>query len=264
MSYSIETISSPHQSGRGGHKPELIVCHIADGSYAGTKSWFLNVTSQTSSHYVLGQEGQICECVPLDKMAWCNGTATDASDNRYYGHSTVALVRQRGGNANQYSVSMECEGYYSRTQGALTDKQLDALVWLIRKIQSDVKAQYGNTIPFDRAHIVGHYEINPKTKPHCPGERFPWDTLIGRLKEGQAGTLYRVQSGAFTLRSGADILAAKLQAKRHETILVKDGGLYKVQLGAFTRKSSADALAEKLRSQGFDAFITTKAGVPVA
>lgn len=81
---------------------------------------------------------------------------------------------------------------------------------------------------------------------------------------GTAQTLFRVQCGAFTIRSGADILAAKLQAKQYQTYLVMDGGLYKVQIGAFTQKENSDALVTKLQAQGFDTYITTKAGVPVA
>lgn len=176
-----ETITSPNQSNRGDHIPKLIALHIADGTYEGTKAWFSNSASQTSSNFVVGQDGRICQCVPLVKMAWCNGTTTDTTSTKYFGYSTVPLVKQLGGNANQYSVSIELEGYYSKTQGALTETQLNSLVELIKDIQTQVLADYKHTIPFDREHIVGHYEINPKTKPNCPGQLFPWSELMERL-----------------------------------------------------------------------------------
>lgn len=177
-----ETISSPNCSSRGNHIPRLIVCHIADGTYEGTKAWFKQNASQTSSHYIVAQDGRVCQCVSLEKMAWCNGTGTG---NKSPSYSTVALVRKFGGNANQYSISIECEGYYNKTKGAITDAQLDALIELIKGIQTEIKRIYGFTIPFDREHIVGHYEITPKTRPHCPGEKFPWDELIKRLNGEQ-------------------------------------------------------------------------------
>ena len=202
-----EHISTPHQSSRENHLPELIVLHITDGTYAGTKAWFTHAASQVSAHYIVARDGCICQCVPLDKMAWCNGTG---SGDKSPCLSTAALVRKLGGNANQYSVSIECEGIWRDTQGALTDAQLDALVWLIPHIQKEIQQLYQHLIPMDRQHIVGHHEITPRTRPHCPGEKFPWDTLMARL-----GTevFYRVQIGAFADPANAQALAAEIRGK---------------------------------------------------
>lgn len=167
-----ETINSPNQTNRGGQIPQLIVCHICDGTYTGTKSWFLQSTAQTSSHFIVAQDGRICQCVPLDRMAWCNGTVANAS---------VPLVKQLGGNPNLYTVSIEHEGYYSVTRGALTEAQLDVTVWLIGYINEQLKTLYGSAIPLDRNHIVGHNEINSVTRSNCPGQLFPWSELMTRL-----------------------------------------------------------------------------------
>lgn len=167
-----ETINSPNQSGRNGKIPQLIVEHICDGTFEGTKSWFLQAVAQTSSHFVVAQDGRICQCVPLDKMAWCNGTIANSS---------VPLIRQLGGNPNQYTVAIEHEGYYSATQGALTEAQLASTVWLIGYINEQLKTLYGSTVPLDREHIIGHNEINSVTRPNCPGQLFPWSELMARL-----------------------------------------------------------------------------------
>jgi cell division protein FtsN len=68
--------------------------------------------------------------------------------------------------------------------------------------------------------------------------------------------LYRVQTGAFSVKSNADALAAKLKAKGFDTYMVKvNGNLYKVQVGAFSVKTNADAMAAKLKdAKGFDAL----------
>lgn len=184
MSIKItEKINSPNQSSRYGYIPQLIVCHIADGTYGGTKEWFLKSASATSSHFIVAQDGRICQCVGLDKMAWCNGTSIVSTNSKYYGRSTVPLVKKLGSNANLYSISIEHEGYHSKTKGALTPAQLEATVWLIKHIQANVKSMYGFEIPLSRTGVVGHNEINPVTKPLCPGERFQWSEIISKLSQ---------------------------------------------------------------------------------
>lgn len=201
-----ETITSPNQFSRNGFKPQLIVCHICDGTYNGTKSWFQQSASQTSSHFVVGQDGKICSVVPIDKGAWCNGTIAN---------TTVPLVKQLGSNPNYYTVSIEHEGYYAKTNGALTEKQLDATVWLIGYIQTYVLKNYGITIPTDRDHIIGHNEINAVTRPNCPGQSFPWSELMNRLNNSYTdteNTAYRVQTGYFENKHYAEAQLARVKA----------------------------------------------------
>lgn len=69
--------------------------------------------------------------------------------------------------------------------------------------------------------------------------------------------LYKVQAGAFSVKSNADKLAAELKAKGHQVYIVKVGNLYKVQVGAFSIKSNAEELVSLLRRQGYQAFITS-------
>lgn len=78
------------------------------------------------------------------------------------------------------------------------------------------------------------------------------------------GVLYRVQTGAFSVKSNADALLVKVKAAGFETYMVKVNGLYKVQVGAFSVKANADAMAAKLKAKGFDVYITTESGTPVA
>lgn len=78
------------------------------------------------------------------------------------------------------------------------------------------------------------------------------------------GVLYRVQTGAFSVKSNADALLAKVKAAGFDTYMVKINGLYKVQVGAFSVKTNADAMAAKLKAKGFDVYITTESGTPVA
>jgi len=271
---NITQKASPNRyNGRNGWKPDMIVCHITEGSYSGAVSWLCNPASEASAHFVVAQDGRITQLVPLTDSAWCNGTSTSAARNTYYGKSTLAAVRERKTNANYYAVSIEHEGVYAKTKGKLTDVQLKATTELIAYIRKEVKRIYGVEIPLDREHIVGHYQINPVTKPNCPGSLFQFDAIISALKgsnttpssSGSTGsTLYRVQVGAYGVKSNAEKILANLKAKGYDTMLVQVNNLYKVQVGAYSKKENADNMAAKLEKDSFDTYITTAGGTPVS
>jgi N-acetyl-anhydromuramyl-L-alanine amidase AmpD len=220
-----DAFDSPNQSGRNGKTPQLIVCHVCDGTYEGTKAWFANKAAETSSHYIVAQDGRICQCVPLERAAWCNGTSAVSADARFYGHSTLPAIKKLGGNANEYSVSVECEGVYSKTQGELTDAQLEALAWLIKRIKAEIKRVYGHEIILSRENVVGHCEVTPKTRPNCPGQKFQWDRLMPLLGEGTPAAgkaLYRVQVGAFGEKANADAMLRQLKEKGFEGFIAEE------------------------------------------
>ncbi|WP_052446704.1 N-acetylmuramoyl-L-alanine amidase [Candidatus Soleaferrea massiliensis] len=257
----VQKPTSNKFNGRDGWNPDMIVCHITEGSYAGAVSWMCNPVSQVSAHYCISRKGEVTQLVPLTDAAWCNGTSADASSGVYYGKSTLKTVRDRRTNANYYTVGIEHEGIYSQTYGALTDAQLTAAAELIAYIRSEVKRIYGTDIPADRSHIVGHSEIAPVAKPHCPGSGYPFHEIISRVKgektdETSSGQPYRVQTGAFSNQENAGRLEEKLQKKGYSTYTVVSDGLYKVQVGAYTEKKNAEAMAEKLKTDGFDVYIT--------
>ena len=74
------------------------------------------------------------------------------------------------------------------------------------------------------------------------------------------GTLYRVQVGAYSVKSNADAMLAKVKAAGFDTYMVQAGGYYKIQVGAYSVKSNADAMLAKVKAAGFDAFIMTTGG----
>ena len=171
---------SPNRSvGRQGHLPDFIVCHITEGAFNGTVSWITNPSSQVSYNFVVARDGRIVQAVGIENTAWANGTTNDGGsrDNR---HSTIAEVRERRVNANLYSVSIGFEGRHAETRGALTDIQLSAGAELIRHIRNEIVMIYG--VQADML-IVGHHEITPRTRPHCPGEQFPFEEMRLRAKE---------------------------------------------------------------------------------
>lgn len=177
----IKEIKSANKyKGRNGWVPDLIVCHITEGNFDGAVSWLCKESTEASSHFVVAKDGRVVQLVPLEDGSWCNGTSTNVSDKRYYGKSTLDVVKERKTNANYYTVTIEHEAF-SKDGGALTDEQINATVELIKHIKNEIKRIYNTEIALDRSHIVGHYEINPITKPNCPGNKFPFDEIIKRL-----------------------------------------------------------------------------------
>lgn len=182
--FKIIKKNSPNKMSRKGWKPDMIVSHITEGSYAGAVSWLCNPKSGASAHFVVSKKGEITQLVDIREAAWCNGTSTDPKKNNHYSKSSLKIVRDRKTNANYYTISIEHEGFYKDGYGALTPEQLEATIWLHKYIIDEVKKIYGIDIPIDREHIVGHYQIDPIRKPNCPGKAFQWDKLIEGLKEG--------------------------------------------------------------------------------
>lgn len=182
----IKWRQSPNHSSREGHTPDIISCHITQGSYAGAISWLCNPESQASSHFVVSQKGEITQLVDIRHSAWVNGTSTKKEKAYFNGHSTLEAVRNRGVNANRYTIGIEHEGFYDKTLGALTPEQEAATAALMEYIRAAVLKIYGKLIPADRDHIVGHCNIAPKWKPNCPGPKFPYDSILKKLNEDPA------------------------------------------------------------------------------
>lgn len=262
---NIQQNSTPNKSSRGSYKPCLIVWHIAEGSYNGTISWEKNPASQTSSHFVLGKNGEITQLVPLNMAAWTQGVVKNPTHPYVKAHSGI--------NPNLYCVSIECEGKWSETKGKLTDKQLEAAAYLTSYIVEEVDRIYGVEIPVDREHMIGHCEINSVTRPHCPGELFPYDKLISMVngKQPDTGTHplqtasqdkpeslpYTVQVGAFSSIVNATALKNKLSDMGYFAFITGMNSTDRVCVGKFADKGTAQKTADDLKKKGISGFVTT-------
>jgi len=169
-----------NKSSRRGCIPQIIVNHISEGSMSSMISWFTSPNNDVSSaHFGVSKTGKIYQFVAIEDCAWANGL-TSGIEN-----ATAELVRQKGKseNPNWYSVSIEHEGVWSETKGALTPEQLEATKMLHLYIIEYVKQKYGHTIQPSRKTIIGHYEIDKKQRPNCPGQLFPFASIIKSLTE---------------------------------------------------------------------------------
>lgn len=156
---------------------DSIVIHTAEGSYAGTISWFQNPSASASSHYVISPSGEITQMVADEDVAW---TQT------YY---------------NRRSFGIECAGY-AGSAATWTPELLDSLVSLVAWLSEayQIRALHPATTAndtggwYDDFGILGHYQIQTSGSPAAtrygvrtdPGSYFPWDDFVARVN-GQYG-----------------------------------------------------------------------------
>jgi N-acetylmuramoyl-L-alanine amidase len=158
---------------------DRIVIHVAQGSYAGTISWFQNPNRPsdrlTSSHYVVRSfDGDITQMV----------REKDIATHVY--------------NWNNRSIGIEHEGFVDNPSW-FTDSMYRASAALTRNIAG----RYG--IPKDRAHIIAHHEV-PGNDHTDPGPHWDWTRYMQYVNEGSTSTVRRVGvlgGGALTVKEGA-------------------------------------------------------------
>ncbi|MHA0041494.1 N-acetylmuramoyl-L-alanine amidase [Deinococcus sp. PEB2-63] len=138
-------------------RPDRVLIHVADGTYAGTLSWFQNPQCNTSAHYTVATDGRVGQSVSESDTAWHAGQWE----------------------MNERSIGIEHEGQPSRGPWTPSAAQLEASARLV----ADICRRYG--IPADRVHVIGHNEVNPgrAARANCPGPTWPWDAYLRRVNE---------------------------------------------------------------------------------
>ncbi len=161
-------VPSPNFGTRRGRQPVAIVEHIMCGPLASCDRWFGETQSQVSAHFGIGKDGAVHQYVDTDAEAWANGAPLKPDLSLPW----LALAVKTGLNPNWITLSIEHEG---QPGDPWTPEMLGADIALARWLSS----QY--SIPPDRHHIIGHYQIDSVDRANCPGPSFPWDALMGAL-----------------------------------------------------------------------------------
>lgn len=248
---------SPNHSGQRKQPIDTITIHCVVGqcSVETLGNIFAPASRKASSNYGVGVDGRIGMYCEEKNRSWC--TSSSANDNR------AITIEVASDTTHPYAVNTKA---YAALIDLVTDickrNNIKELKW-----KGD-KSLIGQV---EKQNMTVHRWFANKS---CPG-----DYLYNRHgeiaaevnKRLNAGvtpskpekTLYRVQTGAFSVKKNADALLAKVKAAGFETYMVKVNGLYKVQVGAFSVKANADAMAAKLKAKGFDVYITTESGTPV-
>jgi len=175
----------------GGHRPEAIVVHIMDGSFAAGESVFLDPATQKSAHYGISTTGEVHQYV-------------DESDTAF--HAGIVVNPQwellkPGVNPNFYTIGIEHAG---RADDIWPDVQLSISAGLI----GEIAARW--SIPVDEQHIIPHHWI--RASKTCPGNWLDLKSLIRRVPPARSpfpldfGTVRLLRN--VNLRRGAPNISA--------------------------------------------------------
>lgn len=242
---------SPNSSNPRKKKISKITIHHMAGnlSVETCGNVFASSSRQASSNYGIGTDGRVGLYVDEKNRAWTSSNA--ANDHQAV---TIEVANdQIGGNWH------------------VGDKALSKLIDLCVDICKRNNIKKLNYTGDANGNLTRH---NMFASTSCPGpylqSKFPYiaDEVNKRLDVSAApapasGTIYYVQTGAFSNKANADVQLAKVKAAGFDAIMKQAGNLYRVQVGAYAKKANANAMAIKLKAKGFDTYITTTGGAQV-
>jgi hypothetical protein len=167
------TVSSRESS----YPINYVIIHVAQGSYAGTISWFQNPSAGVSAHYVVrSSDGAVTQSVRDKDIAWHAGNWT----------------------YNTQSIGIEHEGYIDNASW-FTDAMYRGSAALTKHLCD----KYG--IPKDRSHIIGHIEV-PGATHTDPGPNWNWTYYMQLVTGSSGGTTatgtVKTSGGPLNVRSG--------------------------------------------------------------
>lgn len=249
---------SPNRTSPRNHKIDTVTIHCVVGqcSVETLGNIFAPTSRQASCNYGIGADGRIGMYCEEKDHSWCSSNA--ANDNR------AITIEVASDTKHPYAVN-------AKAYAALIDLLVDICKrnGIPRLVWSTSKADRVNHK--NGCNMTVHRDYANKS---CPGEylysRHAQIASEVNKRLGSTDTrpqpekiLYRVQTGAFRNKAGAEALLQQVKAKGFDAYMVKVNGLYKVQVGAFTQKSNAIAMAAKLKAAGFSTYVVSGGGKSV-
>lgn len=240
-----EKFLTPNKYSRPGFKLEKVtkiaVHYVGNpGSSAiANRNYFENQKNggtYVSAHFVIGLEGEIIQCIPLDEWSYCTNQA------------------------NGYSISIECchpdstGKFNAKTEASLAE----LCAYLLKK--------FG----LSSEDIIRHYDVTGKQCPlywsptkyqsaEVANSRFAAfkDRVRKMLNaEEKSSAKFFVQVGAFDTKEYAEAFLKTVKSKYPEAF-IKVSGKYYVQVGAFSSRANAEAYLETVKKDYPGAFIKT-------
>lgn len=249
---------SPNRTSPRNHKIDTVTIHCVVGqcSVETLGNIFAPTSRQASCNYGIGADGRIGMYCEEKDRSWCSSNA--ANDNR------AITIEVASNTKHPYAVN-------AKAYAALIDLLVDICKrnGIPRLVWSTSKADRVNHK--NGCNMTVHRDYANKS---CPGEYlYSRNAQIASEVNKRLGStdtrphpekvLYRVQTGAFRNKAGAEALLQQVKAKGFDTYMVKVNGLYKVQVGAFAQKSNAIAMAAKLKAAGFSTYVVSGGGKSV-
>ena len=150
----------------------LVIHKTASGGSAeNIATFFANDPNMASTHYIVGQDGTIVQCVQE-----VDGAAGNCCLET--GHASFLPL---GINLNVKTVSIEHVDPAPDNSTPLTEAQATASFKLVQNIcvRHNIPMRKGD----GAGGIIGHCDISPISRARCPGN-YPWDALFGYLQNG--------------------------------------------------------------------------------
>ena len=114
---------------------DLIVVHVAQGSFSGTVNWFQDRSANSSAHYVVSRKGRVAQCVRNEDVAWHAGWWR----------------------TNKKSIGIEHEGYIGNPRSFTASMYRSSA-----RLSAYLSKRFN--IPVNRNGIIGHNRV-----PGCSG-----------------------------------------------------------------------------------------------
>jgi N-acetyl-anhydromuramyl-L-alanine amidase AmpD len=142
---------------RNKQQPEAIIIHICDGTFEGSKAWFLNPRAYVSAHFLISETGEILQMVKCEDTAWHAGVVI----------RPVWKLLKQGLNPNSYTIGIELAGYANKKPAAIE-------IMIAARLVAELCKSY--KIALTDQNIIPHFWINgAKT---CPGPNVNVPTII--------------------------------------------------------------------------------------
>ena len=140
-----------------GDVTNIVVHYVANpGSSAMANRNYFNSLSETkataaSAHFIIGLDGEIIQCVPLDCVSWANGNLE----------------------SNRHSITIEC--CHPDESGKFNDKTYNSLILLINELMRE--------FDLEKDSVIRHYDVTGKMCPlYYVQNEGEWEKLIEDLK----------------------------------------------------------------------------------
>lgn len=162
--------SGHYFAGRNGHRAQWIILHgtAGGGTAVDVARYFQTNEPPTATHYVIGRDGQVVQCVREADGAWGNGPITAGHDVWW----DEAL------NPNLVTLSIEHCKLSPDNHEALTEAQKAASFALVAHLCRT--HGIARRVADATGGITGHSSINPVERSFCPGP-YPWERLWAYL-----------------------------------------------------------------------------------
>lgn len=197
---AIDMFVDPSRTFIGAKPRGAIVDHKTAGFDTAEEcaTYFATNTGKVTSHFVIGLDGSVVQCVSLDNGACANCCIMGAYDP-YWTAYLPDPTNPRSLNLNLVTISIEhvdnhkdSNGNYDN-QGVCPQAQINASLKLHRWLN-----QYYDMQPED---VKPHSSIDPVNRSHCPGN-FPLEWIKANMvvKEVPLSPLSVFQSKAFDIQ----------------------------------------------------------------